>query len=72
MYKVPRQKGNEGYQGGNHEEREAGNPGYMSRVWNKDVPDWKEPKLIPWVIQARDEKGVPAHALVNCYPLGIL
>jgi len=31
----------------------------MSRVWDKDVPDWKEPKLIPWVIQARGEKGVP-------------
>ncbi|GAI62404.1 unnamed protein product, partial [marine sediment metagenome] len=29
------------------EEWAPSNPGYMSQVWDKDVPDWKEPKLIP-------------------------
>ena len=35
----------------------------MPQVWDKDVPDWEELKLIPWVIQARGQEGVPAHAL---------
>ena len=51
MSKVPAEKGNEGPKGYNHEEWEAGNTGYMPQVWDKDVPDWKEPKLIPGVFE---------------------
>jgi len=36
------EEGNEGRQGGNHEERQAGHPGCMPHVWHEDVPDREE------------------------------
>ncbi len=44
LREVPCQEGNEGHQGYNHEEWQAGNPGCMSSVWHQDVQDWEELK----------------------------
>ena len=44
LREVPCQEGDEGRQGHNHEEWQAGNPGYMSSVWYQDVQDREELK----------------------------
>jgi hypothetical protein len=41
LLKMPCQKGNEGCQKHNHEEREACNPGCMPYMWDQDVQDRK-------------------------------
>ena len=42
---MPCQEGNEGCQEYNHEERQAGNSGYMPRMRDQDVPNRKKLKL---------------------------
>ena len=42
LREVPCQKGNEGCQGNNHEERQAGYAGNMPYMWGQDVQDRKE------------------------------
>jgi hypothetical protein len=44
LREVPCQEGDEGHQGYNHEEWQAGNPGCMPSVWYQDVQDWEELK----------------------------
>ncbi len=44
LREVPCQEGDEGLQGYNHEEWQAGNPGCMPSVWYQDVQDWEELK----------------------------
>jgi len=46
LCEMPRQKGNERCKSHNYEEREAGNPGRMSRLRHEDVPYREELKLI--------------------------
>jgi len=46
LYEVPRQEGNEGCQGDNHEEWKAGNTGRVPCMWDQDVQNWEELKLI--------------------------
>ena len=44
LREMPCQEGDEGHQGYNHEEWQAGNPGCMPSVWYQDVQDWEELK----------------------------
>ena len=41
LYEMPFQERDEGPQIYNDEEWKAGNSGYLSNMWDKDVPDWK-------------------------------
>jgi cytidylate kinase len=43
---VPGQEGDERPQSHYNEEREASNSGRMSHMWDEDVQDWEELKLI--------------------------
>jgi len=43
---MPCQEGNEGCQGYNYEEWPTGNPGRMPRMWDQDVPNREELKLV--------------------------
>jgi len=47
---MPSQEGNEGCQEHNHEERQTCDPGGMPKLWDKDVPDREELKLIQFVL----------------------
>ncbi len=42
LCEMPHQKGDEGPQGNNYEEWQAGDPGHMSYMWHENVQNRKE------------------------------
>ena len=48
LREVPCQEGDEGRQGHNHEEWQAGNPGCVPGMWYQDVQNREELKLVHW------------------------
>jgi hypothetical protein len=46
LYEVPHQERNERCQSNNHEKWPPGDSRDMSRMWHKDVPNWKGMTLI--------------------------
>ena len=67
LYEMPCQKGNEGCQEHNYEEWKAGNSGCVPCMWNQDVPDREELKLIFW-----DKDYWRGWVSVNRYPAFLL
>jgi hypothetical protein len=52
---MSRDQGNEKRQGDDHEEWQAGDPGYLPHLWNKNVQDRQELRVFPWYLgQGRD------------------
>ncbi len=56
LCEMPHQEGDEGAEGGNHEEWPAGNPGCLSQVWYQDVPHWQKLANITALSAAMGEK----------------
>ena len=58
LYEVPSQKRNEGHQEHNYEEWQAGDSGCLPCMWNQDVQDRKESKLVSQLSGLLERLGI--------------